>query len=217
MTARRVEMTDGEFAPSSEVIGFAGKGKGLRILREYAQGETQDGSLDEKLQLARYASPINHVTPAASPIALFGGYGDDGVNIAFQQCLRTFSALEGVGTLAYLFGNTHGKYGESQEVLLGIEAFFDRQLSTEKSETRLVIIEGSAYLVENSISRKLSGSAYSDGKGLWLSADALMPYLAGVQQLAYTQRDDDINVLSITGSGLQVKYYAAHNTAVITF
>lgn len=217
MTARRIELTDGEFAPSCEVIGFSGKGKGLKVLREYAQGDTRDDLMEEKLQQARYASPISHVTPAAPPIALFGGYGDDGVNIAFKQCMRTFVALESVGTLAFLYGNTHGKYGENEEVTLGIKAFFDRQLAAEKPNTKLVITEGSSCLVENSVSRKLPGGAYSDGKGLWLNGDSLLPYLSTVKQLDYTERDGDINILTLTGSGLQVKYYASHNTTVITF
>lgn len=216
MTARRVEMTDGEFAPSCEVIGFAGKGKGLKNLREYAESDQHDPELEEKVQRAKYASPVNHVTPDAPPIALFGGYGDDGVNIAFRQCMRTFEALENVGALAFLYGNTHGKYGESPEALYGIKAFFDRQLASQKG-TKLVISAGSPCLVVNNVSRKLNGSAYTDNKGLWLNKESLLPFLNTVAQLQFAERDGDINVLSITGNGLKMKDYPEHNTAVLTF
>lgn len=216
MTARRVELTDGEFAPSSEVIGFAGKGKGLKNLRKYAESDQHDPELEEKVQKAKYASPINHVTPAAPPIALFGGYGDDGVNIAFRQCMRTFEALQAVGALAFLYGNTHGKYGESPEALYGIKAFFDRQLASQKG-TKLVISAGSPCMVENNVSRKLTASAYTDDEGLWLNKESLLPFLDAVEQLQFTERDGDINVLSITGNGLKMKDYPEHNTAVLTF
>lgn len=69
VTARRIEMTDGEFAPGCEVIGFAGKGKGLKVLREYAQGETRDETMEEKLQLGEVFDEVAEDT-------LF--YGADG-------------------------------------------------------------------------------------------------------------------------------------------
>lgn len=125
-----VELTDGAFSPSSEVIGFAGPGRGLKALREYGDNpERAKGPLwEDKLREAQRVSPLHHVTPSAPPIALFGGYGDDGVNIAFRQCLHTFSALERAGCRAFLFGNTHGKYGENEETIAAIHAFFDRHL-----------------------------------------------------------------------------------------
>ena len=129
-TQRRVDMTDGEFAPSSEVIGFAGPGRGLKALREYSKqrNDKPDPVWEEKLIEAEQVSPLNHVTSSAPPIALFGGYGDDGINIAFRQCLRMFSALERAGCRAFLFGNTHGKYGENEETQAAIHAFYDKYL-----------------------------------------------------------------------------------------
>lgn len=130
LTRRRVDMTDGEFAPSSEVIGFAGPGLGLKALREYGElrDKVKNPFWEEKLLEAKQASPLNHVSPAAPPIALFSGYGDDSVNIAFRQCLRMFSALERAGCRAYVFANTHGKYGENEESLAAIKVFFEQHL-----------------------------------------------------------------------------------------
>lgn len=83
-------------------------------------------------EYAEFSSPINYVNPSAPPIALFGGYGDPGVNIAFKQSLRTFDALNSVDVLAFLYGNTNGKYGENPETIESIRKFFIQQLIEEK-------------------------------------------------------------------------------------
>ncbi|MCF0114935.1 MAG: hypothetical protein HUJ56_06235, partial [Erysipelotrichaceae bacterium] len=101
------------------------------VLRKYAESGEFDPVLQQKLEQAYYASPIHHVSAAAPPIALFGGYGDDGCNIAFKQSLRTFDTLQEVGALVYLFGNTCGKYGEMPEVQSAISEFFRRHLKGE--------------------------------------------------------------------------------------
>lgn len=218
-TIRRVELTEGEFSPSSEVIGFAGSGCGLRVLREYAQnsGRKSDPYLDEKLRQAAQASPVNHITPAAPPIALFGGFGDDGVNIAFRQCLRTFTALEQVGGSTFLFGNTCGKYGETEESLSGIKAFFDRHLAEKRIGKKLVITAGIEYLVENDVSRRLLVPAQETETGFWIYRSDLMPYLHSLAGLEYEEDENLINVLTLKADGMTLKRYPQHHAVTLCF
>lgn len=218
-TRRRVEMTEGEFAPSSEVIGFAGKGRGLQVLREYAEHTTDktEAFLEEKLQQAFEASPINHVSPAAPPIALFGGYGEDSVNIAFRQCLRTFNALENVGVPAFLFGNTNGKYGETQTVMSGIHSFFENRLNLKPAEIRLIIIAGKLYLLKNNIRHPLSHAADSNDTGIWLAEEILLPFFKDVLELTYLKTDNKVNLFSIKGNNLKATHYPQFHTIVFVY
>lgn len=218
-TRLRVEMTDGEFAPSSEVIGFAGDGRGLRVLRNYAEhkGNQSDASLEEKLLQASAVSPVSHVTPAAPPIALFGGYGADGINIAFRQCLRTFDALEEVKVPAFLFGNTNGRYGETMPVMSGIHSFFDSCLISKPEQNRLIIFDGKPYLLENNIRRPLPQVAVSDEDGIWLTKGILLSYLKNMNGLSYQERGADINLLSLSAEDLTVTYYSQFRIIVLTY
>lgn len=216
----RVELTEGEFSPSSEVIGFAGKGRGLRVLRKYSEtgkSDNDDSWLDEKLKQAFEASPVNHITPSAPPIALFGGYGDDGINIAFRQCLRAFNALDNVGIPAFLFGNTNGKYGETETVMAGIRSFFDSQLSKEPDSVRLVITVGKPYLLKNNVRHPLLQTASSNDGGIWLPKNVLLPFLNGVQELIYQETDKGINLSTLTAKSLTVTYYTQFATVVIIY
>lgn len=218
MTARRVELTESEMSPSSEVIGFAGPGKGLKVLREYAEcGNRCDDSLNEALHQAEYASPVSHVTPAAPPIALFGGYGDDGVNIAFAQTLRTFSALERAGCPAFLFGNTMGKYGENPESMSGIKVFFERHLSKAKASHKLAFTAGSDILVEDGVTRRLPAPAQLKDDTFLVDSITVLPLLGNVEGLECDERERNLDILSLRAPGLCVKYYPDYASAVITF
>ncbi len=213
----RVRMTDGAFAPSSALIGFSGKGKGLGVLRDYIEsGRTPYNELyEQKIQEAINVSPINIVNPSVPPIALIGGYGMETVNIAFKQSLRTFEALNDVDAMSFLYGNTNGNYGEKDETILAIKAFFDKQLKEERNEHIISITTNSAFVIYDYNTHLLSEKpAIVSGKFM-IKKEDIIKYLVDADDLKYETDNGYIDIQSITGSNINYKFYAKFGTIVI--
>lgn len=216
LQADKILMTDGEYSPSSEVIGFGGPGKGLKILREYKENGCTPSNefFDQKLMEATFASPVNYANPSVSPIALFGGHGMNTINIAFKQSLRTFEALNKVDVLTFLYGNTTGEYGEKPEILKAIKAFFDEQLMNVKSRHVLAISDDSNIVVSDYVSRKIQQKTSIDNNCFWILESSLKPFLTYIASPSYDTKDSYVNLFSLTGDNLTSKYYEKHRTIV---
>jgi len=212
----RILMADSEYAPSAEVIGFGGPGRGLKVLREYKQNGCKPSNefFNQKLKAADIASPVNYATPSAPPIALFGGHGMETINIAFKQSLRTFEALNKVGALTFLYGNTTGEYGEKPETLKAMEAFFDEQLMSETNKHVLAISADSNIMVSDYVSRKAQQKTSLDNDGFWILESDLDPFLTHISAPRYEMKNGYINLFSLTGDNLASKYYEEHCTIV---
>lgn len=219
LQADRVLMTDGEYSPSSEVIGFCGPGKGLKVLREYKEnGCTPANELfDRKLQEADFASPVTYANPSVPPIALFGGYGMETINIAFKQSLRTFDALNKVDALTFLYGNTNGEYGEKPETQQAIKAFFDAQLKEKRSTHILAISSGSNSLVYDYVTKRISEAVRLMNSGLWILEKDLIPFLTNVDALSYDLQNGYVNLFSLKGNHLTSKYYEEHQSIILKY
>lgn len=219
LQAERVLMTDGEYSPSSEVIGFSGPGKGLKVLREYKENGCTPANefFDRKLQEASFASPVNYTTPSVPPIALFGGHGMNTINIAFKQLLRTFEALNKVDALTFLYGNTTGEYGEKPETQHAIKAFFDAQLKEKRSLHILAISADSDIVVHNYVSRKISEKTKLESGGFWILEYDLIPFFTNIDATSYVIQNGYVNLFSLTGDNLTSKYFKEHHTLILKF
>jgi acetyl esterase/lipase len=217
LQADRVLMTDGEFSPSSEVIGFSGPGKGLKVLREYKENGCTPANeyLDRKLQEAFYASPVNYANPSVPPIALFGGHGMETINIAFKQSLRTFEALNKVDALTFLYGNTTGEYGEKEETRQAIKAFFDTQLKSKSNNHILAISAETDFVVQDYVTRKIAEKTKLDENGFWILENDLIPFLADIDSTSYSVKSGYVNLFSLAGDNVSSKYFKEHHTLVI--
>lgn len=213
----RIAMTDGAFSPSSEVIAFAGEGKGLGVLREYLDNGCQpDNALyNQKLQEAYDASPVNAVNPSVPPIALFGGHGMECINIAFKQSLRTFEALNDVDALVFLYGNTQGEYGEKPETMLAIKAFYDKHLKERPQWHVISVTADSPSYVHDYVTRPLSRTARLDADGLWTDAGDICSLLAPAGDFDLEVKDGEANLCSLCGENVQKKYYEKYKTIII--
>lgn len=216
LQASRALMTDGEFSPSSEVIGFTGPGKGLKILRDYKENgcNPSNAFYDQKLKDAAYASPVNYANPSVPPIALFGGHGMNTINIAFKQSLRTFEALNKVDALTFLYGNTTGEYGEKPETLQAIKAFFDEQLINEKNKHILAVSGNSNIIIYDYVSRKIQKETNIDNDGFWILESDIKPFLKEIKSPVYNTKNGYINLFSVTGDNVTSKYYKNYSTLV---
>ena len=218
--SERICMTDGEYSPSSEVIDFAGKGKGLGVLRRYMeQNCTPYNELyEQKIAQAKAVSPISFVNPSVPPIALFGGHGMNTINIAFKQCLRTFEALNEVDALTFLYGNTGGEYGEKPETIEAITAFFNRQLKEPKTVHILSVSANSArtdQLVYDYVSRPVSEAPYIDGHHFLIKECDILPYLETTQNLKYDSADGWMNLQSLSADNVSAKFYSEYQTVIL--
>lgn len=216
LQADRVRMTDGEFSPSSEVIGFSGPGKGLKVLREYKENGCKPSNelFDQKLKEAAFASPVNYANPSVPPIALFGGYGMEYINIAFKQSLRTFDALNKVDALTFLYGNTNGEYGDKPETLSAIKAFFDEQLINGGNRHVLAISADSDIVVIDYVSRRIQNKTYIENNRFLILANDLKPFLTQMTAPSYEIENDYINLFSLAGDNVTSKYYEKYRTIV---
>lgn len=216
LQADRIRMTDGEFSPSSEVIGFSGPGKGLKVLREYKENGCKPSNelFDQKLKEAAFASPVNYANPSVPPIALFGGYGMEYINIAFKQSLRTFDALNKVDALTFLYGNTNGEYGDKPETLSAIKAFFDEQLINGGNRHVLAISAGSDIVVMDYVSRRIQNKTYIENNRFLILANDLKPFLTQMTAPSYEIENDYINLFSLAGDNVTSKYYEKYRTIV---
>lgn len=213
----RVQAMSGAFSPSAEVIGFAAPGEGIGVLLDYLKGGRcpENPRYEEALRKAAAASPINRINPRVPPIALFNGHGDQGVNIAFKQTLRTFEALNKVGAQAFLYGNTHGKYGESEEVMEGIEAFFDHCLRRPKTRHILAIQAGRPEIVCDYVTRPISATPRRTSDGVVLDSAVLRPFLP-----SGCLPDDGpgpVDLTQLNGPAVQSAFYPDFDTVVLQY
>lgn len=216
----RICMTDGEYSPSSEIIDFAGKGKGLGILRQYIEhGCTPYNELyEQKIAQAKAVSPVSFVNPSVPPIALFGGHGMSTINIAFKQCLRTFEALNAVDALTFLYGNTCGEYGEKPETIQAITAFFDQQLQEAKT-THILSVSADPnrtnQLVYDYVSHPVSKAPHIDRDGFWIKECDILPYLKTVQNLQYKSSNGWLDLHSLYADNISAKFHPDFQTMIL--
>ncbi len=153
MQEQKRARTDGAFAPCAEAIDFAGKDRGIGVLRHYLEEglEGTDPDLDQKLAQARQASPVNHIGPDCPPIALFGGYGARQVDIAMNQTLRSFRRFHEYDVTCFLFANTQGNYGRKPEVLHAVLDFLDHYLRDGGADRKLVLRRNGGVMIVNGL------------------------------------------------------------------
>ena len=201
------------------IYDFAGAGKGLSILRKYKENgcSPKNSYYDAKIQYAEFSSPINYVNPSAPPIALFGGYGDPGVNIAFRQSLRTFDALNSVDVLAFLYGNTNGKYGENPETIESIRKFFIQHLAEEKNRHVVAVTVGTKYLVYDYVAKPLSENVIKAENGIYISRMDFEKFFPDQPVPASDTITDKVNLYLLDDKYYSHKYYESHSTLVIHF
>ncbi len=132
--------TDGPEAPLGAVIDFRGAGKGVGKLKKYiSEGEQgTDAALDAALERAAFASPVNHISPDCPPLALYGGYGMQRVDIPNRQTERAFEACNRNDVTCFVFSNTQGYYGRRPEIKAGVMEFLKYNLM-EPWQEKLVL------------------------------------------------------------------------------
>lgn len=161
LRAEKLLVSDGEFSPSSEIIGFTGKGKGIGVLRAYIEaGEEGNELLERKIREAKMCSPLYHIKPDAAPIALFHGLGMTRVHIPNNQSYRTFEALSRNDVKAFMFSNTMGEYGEAPEIQEAVLTFFKNYLMKAPDGLKLVLKAGSKIAVVDYLSREMEAEAF---------------------------------------------------------
>ncbi|HJC47736.1 MAG TPA: CocE/NonD family hydrolase [Candidatus Lachnoclostridium pullistercoris] len=163
----KFDNSDGPKAPLGEVIGFAGEGKGIKVLRDYMeQGrEGTDPVLDEMLRKAILASPVSHIGPDFPPAALFSGLGMVRVDIPDRQSRRTFEACSRYGADCFLFANTNGSYGQTAPVVNAVCSFFDTYLRGKLPHKKTVASPGSRRILENFKDRDLGYPLFAEKNG----------------------------------------------------
>lgn len=148
---QKFKNTDGPFSPLAQVIGFAGEGKGVKVLRDYMESgkEGSDPEMDEMLNRARAASPVNYIGPDCPPMVLYAGLGMTRVDIPNRQTYRTFEQCNRYGADCFMFSNTNGEYGMKPEIKTAIRFFFDRHLKNGPVVKKSVMVPGSSSIVED--------------------------------------------------------------------
>ena len=205
LRTKRLEMTDGENSPGAEIIGFAGKGKGLKVLREADDSNPQ---IILKRQEASRASAINRIGPGMPPILVYGGYGEPGVNIAFAQSVKTFSKLAQYDNPAHITGNTKGGYTNNPENLAAIESFFERYLKEYNDE--ILILAGD---------KRFSFRGYQPIKvsTLKLKDNSLFIFKSELEKLLGTHIDgnDTIDLFHWNYVGFSIQVWKSHHMVII--
>lgn len=208
--------SDGPFAPLGQVIGFAGEGKGIKVLRDYLE-EGKEGSdpyMDGMLQAARNASPVTHIAPDTAPLALFGGLGMTRVDIPYGQSERTFRQCNRYSVDCYLYMNTNGNYGARPEIAEALVGFLDKNLKKPSEARKTVAVPGSCRAVEDARDVTLAYPVFRlDDKGTLLVAAAYIKDRYGVSAAA--DDTDYVPVGALTGTGVQAEYYEDKNMAVV--
>ncbi len=150
--------SDGPNAPLAHVIGFTGKGKGMKVLREYLESGSvgTDPYLDEMLAKARAASPVTHIAPDAAPALLYGGLGMTRVDIPYQQSVRTFEQCSKYEVECFMISNTNGEYGQKPTSRDTILDFLNEALVKKALPKKTVAVPGSVQCTEDSVDRTLA-------------------------------------------------------------
>lgn len=210
---KRSNMTDGEESPSAEVIDFAGPGKGLGVLRQYKEDPTipRNPEWDEILRCAREASPIHRIRPGVPPIALFGGFGEEGVNIACMQSYRTFEKLAECEVPANLFCNTGGQYNDNEETVVAVTHFFERYLGGNRAEHTLVFRAGQNGYWENYAWRPLHKAPVAEEKVLLADGDELGRI---IPSMAAAWSGKTVDLYTAQPEGYQTKPFHSYKTVI---
>lgn len=217
--ADKIRMTDGEYSPSAEVIGFAGPDKGLGKLRAYKENGCQPSNalLDQKLAEAQKASPNSYIDPSAPPIALFGGYGDVNVNIALKQSFKTFYALTKADVVTYFFANNGGNYGKTQEVMDAICTFFDNHLKQPIKESIFIFRSSYMSYCHNYVSHSLQAAPIVKDDGFWILKSDVTEIFPASFINSCKKAHTYIDLLSGELHHGIVKYYPDYATLKITY
>lgn len=210
---KRSDMTDGEESPSAEVIDFAGPGKGLGVLRQYQQDLTipRDPVWEKALRYARQASPLHRIRPGVPPIALFGGFGESGVNIACMQSYRTFEKLAECEVPANLFCNTGGNYNNNEETMAAVETFFTRYLGSGSTGRTVIFRAGYKAFWDNYVLRKMEAVPEVSGDALWVDGEALEKIFPAMAS-DWTGRQIDLYHLQL--DGYKAKVFPDYQTVI---
>ncbi len=157
----KFDRTDGEYAPCAEVIDFAGKEKGIAVLREYLESGCRGTNqyLDSKLDDAFRASPINYCRPDCPPIALVGGLGMYKVDIANNQTIRTFNEMEKNKVSCFMYSNTKGNYARLPEICMSVLQFFENNLKNKIFTEKTVFVKDSNRMIHNYLHHKTENPA----------------------------------------------------------
>ena len=227
LVKRKFANTDGEFAPAAAVVGFTGKGRGLKNLREYREKKraglpTPEGdaeAFEKALKDAENASPLYHIGPDMPPTSLFSGLGYYSIDIACKQSLRTFQMLQKYNVDCDLFLNTNGNYGRKIEIMDGIVRFFDRCLKHGPVFHKTVLVPGSKNLVENekNISAKYSPVIRKNGK-LYIAVPYAKEHFGAELSVELVSEGVDYasaDAAALAGTGIGVMYYPDKDMAVI--
>lgn len=205
--------SDGPNAPLGHVIGFTGKGKGIKVLREYLESgrEGTDPYLDEMLEKARFASPVNHIGPDAAPAMLYGGLGMTRVDIPYNQNFRTFEKCAKYGVECFMISNTNGSYGSKPVSAHAIADFLDEVLVRHAFPKKTAAVPGERTIVEDSVDVKLDyAPVIAEEDGLKISCRYLKERY-GIE----TETDRKyIRVEETSGMPFSFTYYADKNMAV---
>jgi len=106
---------DDPSSPESKLIGFAGPGQGIGVLR--ANQNNPDPPFPEKIALITLADPIMHVTPDDPPFLIVHGTADNIVPLAQSTKLRNALAPAGVPvTCVEVVGAGHGGFPQSVQL-----------------------------------------------------------------------------------------------------
>jgi len=126
--------------------------------------------LMEKVEAAEKASPMYYASPDDPVVVVFGGFGGR-QNITNQQSVRTESALQDSGVLAFYYGNSvvswndYSKYGNPAAIQAGFQEYWDHYLKEGPSGTKIVLTVGSDHAVVNYVDREISKTLkLEDGK-----------------------------------------------------
>ncbi len=198
MVQKKLARSDGANAPSSEVIGFAGPGRGIGVLRAYIEAglEGTNPEYDEAIAAAKLASPVYHISPDDPPVALFHGLGMTRVDIPNNQSYRTFDALSRNDVRAFMFSNTQGEYGEAPEIQAGVVDFFNNYLKNPPSGMKMAFRSGSSKAVVNYITKEMPAPAVVTEAGVLVPVEFLAEVMPD-----FLSWDQDALVLTVTGRG----------------
>ena len=220
---QKYENTDGPTGPAAAVIGFQGKGKGLKALRSYreeresGEGRAEDGHMEQLLKLEYQASPINHIGPDTPPMALYSGVGMMRVDIANRQTYRTFERMGSYGVDCYMFCNTNGAYGVKPEIVEGVMTFLDRYLKNEPPVRKTVAVPQSLEIVEDGVDRRLSYPLVVKRDGCMYVACKYLEerFGAAVRTAAVIDSTQYAAAKELKGTGAGFRYYEDKNMAVL--
>ncbi|MGI6255755.1 MAG: CocE/NonD family hydrolase [Acutalibacter sp.] len=118
---RKVNQSDGPFAPLASLLGYLGEGRGMADVKAHLWD--QDPQYRQLREAAWQASPISHVTEHSAPLCLVHGIFECGIQVPMGQSVRMFEAYSRKGVKSLLLCNNNGLFGEDPEVKQAVVEF----------------------------------------------------------------------------------------------